>query len=183
MADFEIPSRPDVTEMAAVHRVFRNAFGMAPKLIGGVADGDAARASVVGAFYKAVLSFLHAHHSGEDELLFPKLVERAPDPELVARINGQHQAVDEALTAVDATLAAWTADGSAATAQKLVGEIAVLEAATVPHLDEEEAEILPIVSEHITLAEWGELPGHAMKATDPNDLWLILGLVREQMSD
>src|SRR6478735_10972468 len=112
MTDFEIPTRPDVTEMSAVHRVFRNAFAMAPKLIGGVADGDADRAAVVGAFYATVLRFLHAHHDGEDELLFPKLLERSSDPELVARINGQHHLVDDALAAVEATLTEWTVDGS-----------------------------------------------------------------------
>src|SRR6478609_6954617 len=149
MTEFEIPARPDVTEMTAVHRVFRNAFGMAPKLIGGVADGDIERAGVVGGFYETVLRFLHAHHDGEDALLFPKLLERASDPELVARINGQHHLVDEALATVDATLASWVADGSAATGQQLVGEIAVLSAATLPHLDEEEEKILPIVLEHI----------------------------------
>ena len=186
MSDFEIPAddqRPDVTEMVAVHRVFRNAFAMAPQLIGGVADGDLERAGLVGGFYDAVLKFLHAHHSGEDDLLFPKLLERAEDPELVARINGQHELVDHALAVAEATLTEWALDGSATTAARLVGEIETLSAATLPHLDEEEAEILPIVTEHITLTEWQELPGHAMKATDPADLWLILGLVREQMSD
>src|SRR6478735_103151 len=164
MTDFEIPSRPDVTEMTAVHRVFRNGFAMAPKLIGGVADGDIERAGVVGGFYVTLLNFLHAHHDGEDELLFPKLLERAEDPTLVARINAQHHLVDDALAVVEATLTEWSVDGSATTAARLVGEIEVLSAATLPHLDEEEAEILPIVERHITLAEWGELPGHAMKA-------------------
>lgn len=183
MADFEVPSRPDVTEMTAVHRVFRNAFGMAPQLIGGVADGDLERAGVVGGFYATVLRFLHAHHDGEDDLLFPKLLERASDPELVARINGQHHLVDDALAVVEATLTEWSVDGSSDTGTRLVGELAVLAAATLPHLDEEEAEILPLVSEHITLEEWEELPGHAMKAMGPEDLFLILGLVREQFTD
>src|SRR6478735_1672071 len=154
MTDFEIPSRPDVTEMAAVHRVYRNAFAMAPQLVGGVDDGDVARAEVVGAFYADILEFLHLHHEGEDELLFPKLVARVPDPELVTRIAGQHALVHDGLEASNASVAAWRTTGSAADRDRLLAALTALEAAALPHLDEEEEKILPLVSEHITLEEW-----------------------------
>jgi hypothetical protein len=173
---------PDVTEMAAVHRVFRGAFTMTPKLVGGVADGDREGAAVVGAYLSTVLKFLHAHHTGEDELMFPKLVERAEDPELVARVNAQHHLIEPALAAAGATASDWSAGGSAELGRRLVGEVAVLAGVTTPHLDEEEATIMPIVSEHITLDEWHELPGHALRSMEGDELWLVLGLVRDQMS-
>ena len=41
---------------------------------------------------------------------------------------------------------------------------------------------LPLLAEHITAAEWGELPGHAMAAFQGDNAFLILGLVREQFT-
>jgi hypothetical protein len=176
------PSTPDVTEMTAVHRVFRNSFAAAPGLIDGVKDGDTARAAVVGSFLTNVLGFLHVHHGGEDDLLFPKLLDRATDKELVARIAGQHHDVDRAFGATESSLAAWTSAPDAASGAALRDSVAELQDVLLAHLDEEESTILPIVAEHITAEEWGELPGHAMGAFE-GDVWLILGLVREQMNE
>jgi hypothetical protein len=40
-----------------------------------------------------MLDFLHTHHTGEDELLFPLLRKRtALDPELMDRMDEQHAA-------------------------------------------------------------------------------------------
>src|SRR6478609_9008793 len=104
---------------------------MAPKLIGGVADGDAKRAAVVGSFYANILEFLHLHHAGEDELLFPKLVERAPDPELVTRIQHQHELVHEGLNRSNAAVTKWIATGSIADGLTLITALADLEAAAI----------------------------------------------------
>jgi hypothetical protein len=57
--------RPDVTDMYAVHGVFRDTLGAAPRLVGGIAPGDAARVALIANYYENVLSFLEAHHDGE----------------------------------------------------------------------------------------------------------------------
>ena len=176
------PTRPDVTEMVAVHRVFRNVFDSAPRLIGSVDDGDRSRAAIVASFYANVLEFLRVHHEGEDELMFPKLIERAEDPDLVRRIADEHHGVENKLAAANATAAEFAASGSAATGAQLILDLAALEETLVPHLDHEEAELLSVVERHITLEEWGELPGHAMGSFRGDNLFLILGLVREQMT-
>ena len=175
------PALPDVTEMTAVHAVFRNAFAATPRLVGAVADGDTARAAIVGSFLANVLAFLHSHHQGEDELLFPKLVERAPGHPEVERIAGQHADVDTAVGVAEATLASWSATGSAETGRTLVADIASLDTVLEPHLTEEEREILPLVTDHITLEEWRELPPHAMRTFAGDDIFLIIGLLREQL--
>ena len=51
------------------------------------------------------------------------------------------------------------------------------------HLDEEERVILPIAGDHLTVEEWGELPAHGMKNFRGERIWLVMGLIREQMSD
>ncbi len=50
------------------------------------------------------------------------------------------------------------------------------------HFGEEEAEILPVASRYMAPEEWGQLPGHAMQHFTGDRIWLILGLVFEQMT-
>ena len=71
--------RPDTSDMYAVHGVFRDTLGAATALVGGVPAGDAERLALVANYYENVLSFLEAHHDGEEEIVFPLLRERCPD--------------------------------------------------------------------------------------------------------
>lgn len=177
------PTRPDVSEMTAVHRVFRHTFASAPQVLGTVADGDTERADLVGSFYGDVLEFLRVHHEGEDDLMFPKLVARAEDPDAITRIAEQHHAVDGALSAAKTSVAAFRASGSANAGTQVAADIAALESVVVAHLDAEERDVLPVVERHITLAEWDEMPGHAMQSFQGDDLFLIVGLVSDQFND
>ena len=51
------------------------------------------------------------------------------------------------------------------------------------HLDEEEAKVLPLAAEYLSMEEWGALPGHGMANFHGDKIWLILGLIRERMTD
>jgi len=86
----------DTHEMVLMHRVIRREFGQLPRLFRSAAN-NRARSKVVGAHAREMLDFLHTHHTGEDELLFPLLRERATlDPELMDRMDAQHAQVDDA---------------------------------------------------------------------------------------
>ena len=60
--------------------------------------------------------------------------------------------------------------------------LASLDLALLPHLDEEEREVLPIAALCINVAEWGELASHGMGAFTGDKPWLVLGLIQEQMT-
>jgi Hemerythrin HHE cation binding domain len=84
----------DVSDMYVVHRAFRREFGLMPPLIRAVQPGDTARAAVLARHARFILTGLHSHHTGEDELLWPRLLERClPDQELIHRMEGQHSQV------------------------------------------------------------------------------------------
>jgi hypothetical protein len=53
--------------MVLIHRVIRREFGRLPRLLRSAAD-DRARSEAIGAHAREMLDFLHAHHTGEDEL-------------------------------------------------------------------------------------------------------------------
>lgn len=175
--------RPDTSDMLAVHRVFREALSQAPALVGSVEDGAVDRAAVVGTYFDNVLNFLHVHHEGEDELVWPPLLERAAhQSELVERIAAQHGNVVELIARAEAALTAWTAAPHAATGDALTSALTALRTELVTHLDEEEVHVLPLAAEHLTVQEWGSLPAHGMSHFGGDKLWLILGLLRTNMS-
>jgi hemerythrin-like domain-containing protein len=177
------PPPPDTTEMLAVHNVFRHAMRSAPALVGGVAEGDTERARLVAGYYDEMLTLLALHHDGEDVLVWPKLLERAPDQaELVRTAESQHQVIHEPLAQAQTALKAWEATPDGRSGAGLVDALGELETGLVAHLDNEEETVLPLIGEHLTIQEWGELPGHAMRNYPGERIWLVLGLVRENMT-
>src|SRR5690349_4204126 len=88
----------DVHDMVVVHRAFRRELRLLPELVRAVEPGNTARATVVADHARMILTGLHLHHSSEDDLLWPKLLERCPpDAALVHRMEEQHERVEQAL--------------------------------------------------------------------------------------
>lgn len=173
----------DTTEMAGVHRVFRNALAAAPELIGSTA-GEGERVELVASYYDNVLALLHVHHESEDELLTPRLVARGIPDEVseITRIAAQHASVLGDIEAANERIAAFRTGPDADSGARLAGSLAALNASLVSHLDEEEQIAMPIAAKYINVAEWGELPSHGMANFTGDKLWLIIGLIREQMT-
>jgi hemerythrin-like domain-containing protein len=187
MADVVAPPRPDTNEMVRVHQVFREAFALAPQLIGAVATDDVDQVGRIATYYESVLLFLHVHHEGEDEILWPKLLERcAGDAAVVNLASDQHKGVLGDLAKAEESLAAWREQPGTDRGAELAAALATLGANLVVHLDNEEKTILPLVEEHLTVDEWHELPAHGMRTGGqraPQLMWLVIGLIREQMTD
>jgi hypothetical protein len=168
--------------MIGIHEVFREAFGCAPQLVGSVCNDHSDRVATVVAYYANVLAMLHAHHEGEDALIWPKLAERAPDEsELLARMQSQHEGLLTALTECERRLEEWAATPDIDRGASLAAALATLGVLCAAHFDEEERRVLPLAAACCTVEEWAELPGHAMRSFSGDRIWLIIGLVQEQM--
>jgi iron-sulfur cluster repair protein YtfE (RIC family) len=171
----------DTSDMPAVHNVFRESLASAPKLIASAA-GDDARRVMIANYYANLINFLKVHHDGEEELVFPVLSERAPEQRAILdKAAADHQAVIGLMAAVDDHVEMWQTKGDDG-AQGMLDALATLEATLIPHLDEEEAEVLPIAAAHMNVAEWGQLPGHAMGHFQGDKIWLIIGSIRENFT-
>jgi hemerythrin-like domain-containing protein len=176
-------SRPDVTEMKAVHRVFRDTLGAVPDLVGGVGSGDVERLGLISNFYENVLSFLHAHHQTEEELVFPLLRDRCPDDlALVERAAEQHEAVLASAAEAERAVAAWAKEGPSSQAAAS-GRLSTLGDLLGEHLDEEEQNLLPLCAANLTAEEWGAQPPRGISLFAGDKIWLILGLIRQRMTD
>ncbi len=92
-----VPSVPARTEeMAVIHRIFRRGFPMMAELVRQTPTGATARSEPIAAHLDFLLNALHNHHSGEDDKIWPRLLERAaPQAELIARMEQQHEVVAE----------------------------------------------------------------------------------------
>src|SRR3954454_22596706 len=180
-------TRPDTNEMVRVHRVFREACALAPQLVGAVRADDVDQVSRIATYYEGVLVFLHVHHEGEDELLWPRLLERCQGKSAVINLaSDQHQGVLTDLSSAEALLAVWREQPDSARGAELAAALATLGANLVVHLDNEEKTILPLVQDYLTVDEWHELPAHGMQTgaqRAPHLMWLVIGLIREQMTD
>jgi hypothetical protein len=175
--------RPDVTDMIAVHGVFRDTLAAAPVLVGGVAAGDADRIALLANYYDNVLLFLEDHHETEEELVFPLLRQRCSGEDaFLDRLAEEHVEALELLAAARSSLEAWPGGGSAA-GSAVVDSLKALHTQLVPHLDAEDAEALPLCAANLSVEEWGALPGHGMANFGGDKIWLILGLILQRMNE
>src|SRR5579862_3995270 len=166
----------DTRDMVLVHRVFRREFGLLPLMVRGVADGDTAGAARVAGHAREMTEALHHHHHNEDELLWPRLLQRAPvDAELATRMEAQHAAIGQILRRIDAVLPIWPREASTRDASTLAADLADLHARLEEHLDDEEEHVLPIVGRTITPAEWAELAQRGFAAMPKRRALVFLG--------
>lgn len=183
MSDSATIPPADPSDMIALHNVFREALDAAPGFVGSVHPDDTERTEVVGDYYSNVLELLRSHHNGEDVLLTPRLVERCPErAEEIRRIAGQHEPVEGMLEAAAALVPPWRTDPTAERAGELTGALANLRSGLVPHLAEEEEALLPLAVQYMNAAEWGEFPAHGLQHFQGDKVWLILGLIQEQLT-
>ena len=115
--------------------------------------GDTRRA--VARHVEWMMQFLHNHHTGEDEGLYPLVRERNPGAaELLDQMNTDHEQIAPALAAVEAAAGDYFAGDDADERQRLLNALALLDATLLPHLLVEEQDMMPVVSATLTEAEW-----------------------------
>ncbi len=176
----KIVNRPDTHQMVVGHRVFRREFRLLTGLIGAVPPGDTARARVLAEHATDVTTALHLHHSSEDDVLWPRLLDRASlHVELVHRMARQHEQVGEHLKRIESLLESWAQTADPGQRDALASTFGAASLVLEEHLDEEEREVLPLVSAHLTAAEWGELGQHMHAAMPRRTMLKFLGMVLE----
>jgi hemerythrin-like domain-containing protein len=179
-----ISDRPLIQQMVVIHRVFRREFGLLPALIRGVAPDDLERAKVVADHATGLLRFVHVHHSGEDELLWPVLLARVEvEADVIRRMEDQHLHVAALIPRAEEQLPGWSAQPSAERGEELATTFEDIAAALDEHLGEEEQQILPLVETHLSVAEWDRLGEHARASLSPPDLMASLAAILEEADD
>jgi hemerythrin-like domain-containing protein len=166
-------------EMIMVHTAFRREFGLMPELVRGVAEGDWRRADMIGDHIEFIGSVLHHHHSGEDRVLWPLLLERCPDElaPIVHSMEEHHERIATLGAQLTKTVDAWRLDAGASSRDASIDILYQLLPALLEHLGAEEELVLPLVEKHITGAEWDGMVADGAASTPADKLPLALGMM------
>jgi hemerythrin-like domain-containing protein len=144
-----------------VHRIFRWLYRELPVLIREVKAGDTERAAVVGTYANLYFFALHLHHETEDALLWDRLTARAPGCAMhVDQMRAQHAEVSAHLARIEPQLAPWVATADAGLRDAMAGDIERLRDILLPHLGQEEDDILPVAGAVLSQQEWDGLETH-----------------------
>ena len=140
----------DTSVMPTLHTFFRREFRLAGGLVRRVRPGDLQRAAVVADHLELIRHSLHHHHTVEDELLWPLLLERVPEEmaPLVHLMESQHARVDVLLETIGEMVPRFRRSADPEVGEHLADLLDELYVHLVEHLDAEEQRMLPIVAPH-----------------------------------
>jgi iron-sulfur cluster repair protein YtfE (RIC family) len=139
--------RPNLIVMFLVHRVFREEFAALAREAAGVHDAD--RAQALEEQLGLVLRTLHEHHTGEDTLIWPLVLKRAPESKPVLdSMEAEHGELDPLIT---------TAGDTSLSLKERADTLQRLSERLNAHLDREEREALPLLERHVPADEYAAL--------------------------
>jgi len=174
----------DVRDMAIVHRLFRQSYDEAARLVRAAPTPSPGRVTFLADHIDLILGGLHTHHQDEDELLYPKLIERAPDQAaMTEQVEHEHQQIATALDAALAACATWRQRPSAETGEALATALDQLNAVVQPHLDDEEQKVVPLAAVTLTQQEWDAMGKRGMSSIPRNKRAIAAGLMLESLDE
>ena len=169
----------DIRMMPIVHTLFRRELRLAGGLLRGVAEGDTARAAVVADHLDLVGEVLHHHHTAEDAMLWPLLLQRVPDDlaPIVHLMESQHGRVESLLDEIGPLLAQWRRTAGTAERDRMAKLYDDLYVALAEHLDAEEQRLLPIAARSVSQEEWDAMGEAARAGTPKGKALVVFGMI------
>ncbi|WP_395693671.1 hemerythrin domain-containing protein [Nocardioides sp.] len=170
----------DVSGMIMAHDAFRWSLLPAADLVRGVADGDTRRAALVATHVETTLAILEGHHTSEDTLLWPRLLERVPEElaPVVHLMESQHEQIHEHLEQTLALLPRWRQGAAAGDREQLALAVDALVASLVEHMAAEEEHLLPLAARSMSESEWAELGERGIRKIPFRFLPTAFGIMR-----
>jgi hypothetical protein len=180
----------DVRPMLVVHQALLREFHMTGWAVASALPWDHERVVVLNGHLTFLLDLLHHHHAGEDKLLWPKLLSRAPADTvpIVDLMQAQHERLATLMTQCRAAAGDWQADAAQADAapaardqlaglrDRLAGLLIELHERLAEHLAYEERDVLPIAAVHLSEPEWRQFGEEAVQAIPRSQLPLVFGM-------
>jgi hemerythrin-like domain-containing protein len=155
---------PDTDDYRVIHHCLRITPHRLAVAVADAATGDVDRARAIARYWAGYAGEVLAHHTVEDEVFFPRLVERVPVvADHLARVEGDHHHLDELMEACGTALERFAATASPADAAEAGSVLRELARHMDSHLDFEDADLVPLFGRHFTGQEYEELTKAAMK--------------------
>lgn len=172
----------DVRDMAIVHQAFRRAYEESARLVRANPTPSPQRVTFLADHIDFGIKMLHAHHAGEDALLYPKLIERVPEQSATTEeVDAEHKLIATALDSTSAACRAWREQPSAATGEALASSLDALNTVTQRHLDDEEQKVVPLAAVTLTQPEWDAMGKHGVASIPRNKRPVAFGMILEPL--
>ena len=146
----------DTRMMAIVHGALRRDLLRARDVAASVPYPNGRQRRALGEHMVWLMDFLHAHHTGEDEGLWPAVRDKNPAAgPLLDSLESDHRRIEPAAAALRSAGQRYAISSDDDDERvELVGALDDLAAVLFPHLDREVEEAMPVVSATITDGEW-----------------------------
>lgn len=157
------PGPADLMPMYLMHFGFRRDLASFAAAVAGTVVEDRRAWRALDRRWAQFARVLHLHHAGEDEILWPLLLEKV---NLAGDLGGrttleameaEHEEIDPLLAGCAEGLASLAAGGDADTRAALVVRLTATRERLSRHLGHEESEAMALVQLHLTPAEWEAL--------------------------
>lgn len=173
----------DTRMMGIVHAALQRDLRRARDVLGAEPPPEGRQRRAVGEHVLWLMEFLHGHHTGEDEGLWPLVRARNPAAgPLLDAMEADHARIAPAASAVTAAAREYATTASDGPRALLVAALDRLMEVLFPHLDREVAEAMPVVAATITDREWDAVEQeHFVKNKSLRELgteghWLLDGI-------
>lgn len=123
------------------------------------------RARAVARYVALLCESIHHHHTVEDEVLWPVIEAAAGEYIDLTELTDDHAALDPRLDRLRALAAAFRlSGGDGKTAAPLAAGLADLHTLLREHITDEEREVFPVITRHVSVADWAAVEKAAQRS-------------------
>lgn len=176
----EVPDAgPDLVGYQLVHaamlRDVQRLADLAEEIAAGATAVSRDRAHSIREYVRLLFAAITHHHEGEDELVWPVIADRVPDPVAMAQLTIDHQQLDplfdEVLIAAERLTVEPT---SRLAADELAGWMRRLATGLDAHIALEEQIVFPVLREQVSVEEYERLEERVRKGSSLADMAFVV---------
>lgn len=178
MANDSNGNTADIRLIQAVHNTFRTGL---TRLIDATAKLEpSALQSTVGPYWTFYSTILDYHHHNEDDEDFPLLVHYYPDIQpVVDELGADHRQMLDVMAKINAAVDSFQKAPDVAGRDGINAAATELRDLFFPHLDREDADVLPMYAKWIPHDEWEKLETKALKGIPKPAMAYAVGALDE----
>jgi hemerythrin-like domain-containing protein len=160
---------PDLLGIALAHRAMLADLLRLGDLAAAVRDRDVictpGRARAISRYVELLCDSIHHHHTTEDTVLWPVVQASVGDHVDLSELIDDHAALGPRLEQLRARAAAFRLSmGDRHIAGLMAIELAELAALLTEHINDEEMAVFPLITEHVSVADWETVEKAARRA-------------------
>ncbi|MFI6603548.1 hemerythrin domain-containing protein [Nonomuraea sp. NPDC050536] len=176
------PGPLDMSNMYLAHFGFRRDLGHLITAVGRVRLDDRRRVTALREHHAWVLFVLHHHHTAEDETVWPRLRERAPESiGTIDALEAEHESCDRWIRESTEAFQAFDAGPSEQGRERLMAALRALADTLGAHLAHEETDGIPLMMAHIPPEEDAEMHKAITKQYGLRKLIMLLGWITSEL--